>query len=122
MVTTESDIDLVALAAKAIGLHSDKSFVAEDQQGVYFCVPPPDDYPLRSPVIWRPLDDDGDAFRLQTALDLSIERKNCKIICRKHMVLASIQLSFCNNIAASQKNNATRRVIVLAAAQIGKQP
>lgn len=68
---------------------------------------------------WNPLEDDGDAFRLQVALQLELEFGACFVNVGKshgndgqwHLVRES----------ALDLGAATRRAIVRAAAEIGKQ-
>lgn len=95
----DSDKDLLELAAKAIG-------VSKYRYGDAI-------YPL--PHVWNPLTDDGDALRLAVKLEMDLD--------------LTIAMQPCSDVAACDINvecgkdpyAATRRAIVLAAAEIGKQ-
>lgn len=74
-------------------------------------------------AVWSPLDDDGDAFRLGVKLGLIIKTNDrltndgqqCSIVCKDHYSYPSGIVAHADN-----KEAATRRAIVIAAAEIGK--
>lgn len=108
-----TDRELLELAAKAVG-HI--GFSGDDYQGPYFCIPSDPAIPRSEPQIFRWLTDDGDALRLAVRLDLHIK------FYRKHVdVDTDVRLGdiFSESFTAD-KEAATRRAIVLAAAEIGK--
>jgi hypothetical protein len=77
----------------------------------------PNSNPLMAgwPYDWNPLTDDGDALRLAVALDIRIDFNSQsfapKVACPRWFVVAN---------QYADKNAATRRAIVRAAAEIGK--
>lgn len=68
----------------------------------------------RSPVIWNPLNDDGDALRLAVNLWIEIRVFNGKAHAGKS------QEFWCSEIAEVKELAATRRAIVRAAATMAK--
>lgn len=101
-----NDRELLELAAKAAGIHG---FSCEDWTGVYFCTPANPDVPRSEPIIYKWLDDDGDAFRLASAMNQTVEFGN-------NMVLRPVEVGG----EGADPLRATRRAIVRAAAEIGK--
>lgn len=67
--TVTTDAHLLERAARAAGI---TGFVAEDWNGPYFCTPANPLAPHSEPVIYRWLQDDGDALRLAITLCLDI--------------------------------------------------
>ena len=96
-----TDRELLELAAKAAG------YTLRDHYEGY----PP--IAEETNAAWNPLADDGDAFRLASALGLVVDfsRPSAALPFRRH----SYELSVGGN-----DNTATRRAIVRAAAEIGK--
>lgn len=96
-----TDKELLELAAKAAGMEEDQRY-----PGSYYS-------DLGTP--WNPLTDDGDALRLAVKLNLSVQ-------IGYHVSWSAIP--DCDNWDAEDHINdpyaATRRVIVRAAAEIGK--
>ena len=71
-------------------------------------------------VVWNPLNNDGDAFRLMVSLGIEVNRVNCmqKTICfysRHGAIIQFDEQSNCDPCAS------TRRAIVRAAAASGEQ-
>lgn len=69
-------------------------------------------------VAWNPLEDDADAFRLAVALRLGIINDGYVVVVRTtHPHKFGAQVS----LGGTEPCEATRRAIVLAAAEIGKE-
>ena len=105
-----TDKELLELAAKAAGIETIAWGLQFDETG-WFCNPTGEH--------WNPLTDDGDALRLAVKLGLSPEWGGFDVeICRQ----SSGARNFCY---VEQHDNdpysATRRAIVRAAAEIGRQ-
>lgn len=111
-----TDRELLELAAKAAGYDTSHSWNAErmvmPNPEVGLCIP-------GVSTCWNPLADEGDALRL--AVDLSLS------LCTDGV--ASVSASTCyqhgnrlvtQDVSDSDKRAATRRVIVRAAAEIGR--
>jgi hypothetical protein len=107
-MTTSTDKELLELAAKAAGISGEWG---EAYKSIHV-----DTSPLRNFVLWNPLTDDGDALRLAVKLDLSIffSRKHIDVSMEAHG-LGEICETF-----TTFKEVATRRAIVIAAAEIGR--
>jgi hypothetical protein len=101
MMTT--DRELLALAAKAAGL--DVHWVSDDG-AVLMC-------PIGKH--WNPLTDDGAALRLAVKLGLDLERREVP------MEGVTIYVGSANEDVGADPYAATRRAIVRAAAEIGRQ-
>ena len=70
---------------------------------------------------WNPLTDDGDALRLAVHLGLRVEcRLDGQVYVWKNDVLIWNEFALHENVA-NERNAATRRAIVRAAAEIGKE-
>lgn len=105
-----SDHELLKLAAKAAGV-------------TCHWAPTKPDYDTnegQQPIYWNPLEDDGDALRLAVKLQLRVippedefgmDRASVRIAGRRDLVDAFHKDPF----------TATRRAIVMAAAEIGRQ-
>jgi hypothetical protein len=115
-----TDRELLELAAKAAGIERD-----EDGE---FCIQPHqddcrwwDDGFCTCGAIWNPLNDDGDALRLAVKLQFEIDIGFKSIatsfgsVAIRHMTGIKILEAFKNDPLA-----ATRRAIVRAAAEIGR--
>ena len=96
----DRDKELLELAANAIG-------VSKYRYGDAI-------YPL--PHVWNPLTDDGDALRLAVKLKISVGNYGCG--CESVSIDGSIH---CDEFNEDNPYAATRRAIVRAAAEIGKQ-
>jgi len=105
METAEQDVRILRLAAKAIGVHiAQGSRIAIDGK------------------IWNPLEDDGDALRLSVRLkiDLHFARDYVQASYANRDVNIMLPHSFSlNEPYVNDRNAATRRAIVRAAAEIG---
>lgn len=107
-----TDRELLEMAAKAAGVEYDpKQF---SQFGLWLAIHgEPSEYQRR---YWNPLKDDGDALRLAVKLHLEIVNDRFVVISRTGMPRnIGVIESLSNDPYA-----ATRRAIVLAAAEIGK--
>ena len=108
------DRELLRLAAKAAGypIHSDAKWVGAGGGKPSFYMG------LRGPK-WNPLEDDGDAFRLANQMNFWIERGTEPSV---HVAQASWSGEIKENYAShdGDKDSATRRAIVRAAAEIGR--
>ena len=108
------DREMLELAAKAAGLNG---YIHEWINGPEFIVPG------ENPVTWNPLTDDGDALRMATALKLHILHNDLgdavlwvSAVLNKRGLHGVVEFE-----DEAQRANATRRAIVRAAAEIGKQ-
>lgn len=108
-----ADRELLELAAKAAGI---QGFSGEDWTGVYFCTPANPDVPRSEPVIYKWLDDDGDALRLAVECLLTIDLSEGKVLVEAPWLKNEFSEDYVND-----KMHATRRAIVRAAAAIGEQ-
>jgi hypothetical protein len=108
-----SDSYLLELAARAIGIDG---FVAEDWTGPHFVVPGNPDVPRSYPVIYRWLTDDGDALRLAARLRISVSYWAVL-----DAVTAMRGYGGSEESCGDDPYAATRRAIVRAAAEIGKE-
>jgi hypothetical protein len=110
-----TDRELLKLAAKAAGFHYHGHRIGRDYENCYVSTTgDTDDW-----FVWSPLTDDGDALRLAIQLRLSIvfddwsDGETVVITCG-----TNIQAE---NIVTTDPYDATRRAIVRAAAEIGKE-
>lgn len=101
-----NDKQMLELAAKAAGYdyfsNTDGSFIRSSRSGRW--------------IKWNPLTDDGDALRLAVKLDLHIRffRKHIDVSMDVH------ELGFICHHFTTNKEEATRRAITRAAAEIGR--
>ena len=104
-----NDRELLELAAKAAGIEHKEYHVL----GLYT--------PKRPAAYWNPLADDGDALRLAVKLELDILNSciSVRAIHRDKDTGASIRCR--GNAPQIDPYAATRRAIVRAAAEIGKE-
>lgn len=98
-----SDKELLELAAKAAG-------IAGRAQCWHFYIPHED-------KIWDPLTDDGDALRLAVKLEISVIPSMEQYTSARN----STYTPFMNEDCGSDPYAATRRAIVRAATEIGKE-
>ena len=117
-----TDREMLELAARAAGIKG-KVINAE---GLGAWIP----MPGASSAVWNPLDDDGDALRLVVKLGLHItqypiydEPKHSAIAKKSARLLDDTCVDMCVGIEVygSDPYAATRRAIVRAAAEIGRQ-
>ena len=123
-----TDRELLELAAKAAGLHVGFGYAYTESgcydlywshvhhQLVWHHKTAGSEYP--EPVFWNPLTDDGDALRLAVKLEMELKAYNTSA----HAASAKAERSV-YAIYASEKGDpyaATRRAIVRAAAEIGR--
>jgi hypothetical protein len=105
--TQTDDKELLELAAKAAGFTLEEHY--DDDQYYPWCT--------ETLAFWNPLLDDGDAFRLAAKLGLELRMSS-------EFVIVVIP-RYTDNEAFEPKNDdpyaATRRAIVRAAAEIGKE-
>ena len=100
--------EMLELAAKAAGIVVNQW--REDDYGLVAWIEPEDKH-------WSPLDDDGDALRLAVALNFTVS------VC-SHEVEVFTEEGECTSTAFAydeDKGGIVRRIIVRAAAEIGKQ-
>jgi hypothetical protein len=96
-----TDRNLLELAAKAAGIEYD-GIAAKDTYSGHYVIP------------WNPLSDDGDALRLAAKLRILID--NCEINYPINNTYYTLPFTYGMDAYA-----ATRRAIVRAAAEIGKE-
>ena len=101
-----TDRELLELAARAAGIALEWNGNPEEWMPMY--------YEGKTYRAWNPLDDDGDAFRLAISC-----RLNITFIVR-HNALEHIFVEGNDADLGSDDCAATRRAIVLAAAEIGR--
>jgi len=101
--------DLLTWAAKAAGIPTDNW---NDGTEPYSSG---EGFILASGRIWNPLDDDGDAFRLSTKLELSIDYAKWT-----HTVFYGVDKFVQEDWHDKDSHIAIRRAIVRAAAELGK--
>jgi hypothetical protein len=102
-----TDRELLELAAKAAGIH-----LHETEDGFEA------DYD--DSRIWNPLTEDGDALRLAVKLCLSLITGPCVVSCNS--IPGALRGEFIKEDCIEQDHYvATRRAIVRAAAEIGKE-
>jgi len=104
-----NDKELLEKAAKAAGIEKD------EWTGLYRVPPLPDGTLIAKTGGWNPLTDDGDALRLAVKLNLIIEFYKTYV----YVYYAMSEKTFEEDHDGDQYA-ATRRAIVRAAAQIGK--
>ena len=108
-----TDRELLELAAKAAGILLDWEF------GPRLAALPPLDKMNPAVGWWNPLADDGDALRLAVALNMGISipvfnKHRADVISFRHPLVNAIE-------EGNDPYAATRRAIVRAAAEIGKE-
>jgi hypothetical protein len=104
-----TDRELLELAAKAAGIKIEWAPTFQGN-GAYY-LPDSGKWPTLS--IWNPLTDDGDALRLAVGLGLVVD-------CSRPSAGEPFKLSHSAQEDFQDRNAATRRAIVRAAAEIGK--
>ena len=105
-----TDRELLEMAAKAAG-------IPVEWDGDGFVRPVPfKGFTNYEP--WNPLTDDGDAFRLATNIDMSVEISDHEE--STYAYAGSVPRVYAMENWREDKQKATRRAIVLAAAEIGK--
>ena len=108
-----NDKELLEKAAKAAGIEKD------EWTGLYRVPPLPDGTLIAKTGGWNPLTDDGDALRLAVKLNLSISTGPCIVKCNS--ISGALRGNFIEEDSIYQdRYAATRRAIVRAAAEIGK--
>lgn len=106
----ETDLELMELAARAAGIRWDCYDAA--RQAVWLPPAPPD---FTAKRWWNPLTDDGDALRLAVKLRLAVHVYQGDVAVDTESDTIWQKLSECETL-----EEATRRAIVRAAAEIGK--
>lgn len=105
------DRELLELAAKAAGIN-----LARDARGTYVVI----DGVSGSGDIWNPLTDDGDALRLAVKLLIDVIYSDQKD--NDAWVMAGPGIDCVEDVDGEvSRSSATRRAIVRAAAEIGKE-
>lgn len=109
-----TDRELLELAAKAVGIK-----IRWQSYGNYFVICDIDDEGIEA--VWNPLEDDGDALRLAVKLNMGI---SIPVMAAKYarVDVITFRNSGVNVIEACKDDPcaATRRAIVRAAAEIGR--
>lgn len=106
-----SDRELLELAAKAAGIESSIGLLPKD--GVSIIQPSGDK--------WNPITDDGDALRLAVKLKITVSwdfRNGCYYATSAYL---NTNQGYFGIVDPADPGDATRRVIVHAAAEIGRQ-
>lgn len=106
-----TDRELLELAAKAAGI----KHVGPGLGGVCLLIPDPKG--REYPTGWNPLDDDGDALRLATELGIGFNWS--KVRGQAYVHTAHVFVEF-GSKGQPSRQEATRRAIVRAAAEIGR--
>jgi len=115
-----TDRELLEMAAKAAGVvltWGSKYMVGDDEVDCTDIPYATSDSPDCAPYYWNPLEDDGDALRLAVKLEIDVNHGDTLVVAEK---VRPIEYG-----VAEQKGTdpyaATRRAIVRAAAEIGKE-
>lgn len=109
--------ELLELAAKAAGFQFNSQYYDEEEGLLVWS--PPDEYESES---WNPLTDDGDALRLVVKLNITVQFPwdgQCRFLKETHCWTKATE-PFKESHGADPYA-ATRRAIVRAAAEIGKE-
>mgnify|MGYP001599692536 CR=1 FL=1 len=110
-MTTETDRELLEWAAKAAGMWKTDFALDDEDQVVYS--EESGFYLAWGKGWWNPLIDDGDVLRLATHCEIAIKFTAIRVICK----WVNIR---CQERYFEDRNAATRRAVVRAAAAIGK--
>jgi len=108
-----TDSELIDLAAKAARIN-----VKKDLSGVWRnCTRMPPGFNIFDAEPWNPLEDDGDALRLAVKLEMkiNISQGNVQVRYKEDAPLVFVRTGI-------DKNEATRKAITRAAAEIGRVP
>lgn len=108
-----TDIELLKAAAKAACIQAEWHYGCGD--ALHLTAPD------ATEIYWNPLRDDGQAFRLATALKLTIYHSELAVIA-KHKQYSWEWMGEGVNEDAGDRNASTRRVIVRAAAAMAEEP
>jgi hypothetical protein len=113
-----TDRELLELAAKAAGLEFDPT--VQNQFGLLVVA---EDASCQSDQkLWNPLTDDGDALRLAVKLEIAVEyRRDVSAAFAYNCMRNARSLEVGQNNKNLDPYAATRRAIVRAAAEIGKE-
>lgn len=102
-----TDRELLELAAKAAGLAVEWDYYVGGEDGGFV---------TREGFVWQPLTDDGDALRLAVKLKMDVLITEVDV----WAMAEADPAAGCSEFAAPDPHAATRRAIVRAAAEIGK--
>lgn len=105
-----TDRELLELAAKAAGINI-KMWEAGDP------------YRMKASgamAVWNPLTDDGDALRLAVALRITVEQSLLETQASAYVLVGLKKAHFVSVSGKVAREEATRRAIVRAAAEIGR--
>lgn len=108
-----TDRELLELAAKAAGIEWYGMAGDDNDSCAYFDIGPDE------VVKWNPLEDDAAALRLAVKLNLKVYQAETAAIVHQRMSHSYVGEAYDEN--GMDKYAATRRAIVRAAAEIGKQ-
>lgn len=116
--------ELLRLAAKALGLYVKYEVMDHDDNLIGLKIKPHKQSGRGTAVVWNPLTDDGDAFRLAVALRFRIDSPSEKLHARAVAMSQDIEKGVFMNAGDESYDAdsfvATRRAIVRAAAAIGE--
>ena len=113
----KTDRELLELAAKAAGIPCDEVGPYKDAKRIDF-----EDYGCVEQEVryaWNPLADDGDALRLAVKLKMKLWHSDCGAYADHESLPEDMRP--CREDARNDRNAATRRTIVRAAAEIQRQ-
>lgn len=120
-----TDRELLEMAAKAAGLRVWRG--QGYQEDMFFTSPScPDSTGKVAGVLWSPLTDDGDALRLASDVGINISYHSSIVDSTAGLIVAQssgfpgITVTQQSSHNKSERQKSTRRVIVRAAAEIGK--
>ena len=120
-----TDRELLELAAKAAGIALEFRVLIWSDGTEYPCYEDKDSVSEAAncvPVIrWNPLTDDGDALRLAVKLGMVINCKGCVIDGFKFAQASTSSSNYAEEEDDGDVYKTTRRAIVRAAAEIGKE-
>lgn len=112
------DRELMELAAKAAGLSINEYTGAPDEGNRYWAHGV-NAHP-ETAAQWNPLTDDGDALRLAVTLRITVEQELLETKAAAYVLIGAKRQHFVSVSGQVTRQEATRRAIVRAAAEIGR--
>lgn len=112
---SETDRELLELAAKACGLHIKAQQIDADDVFEALVVGKKN---TRERIKWNPLTDDGDCARMEAALRIECKWEERRVIAQSKMHICAYHSSYSDH--AGDKRAARRMASVRVAAAIGK--
>lgn len=113
-----TDRELLELAAKAAGIKG--SYVSLDEYPDWMTVHDGEGVYYTSSKAWNPLTNDGDALRLAVKLGIDLEWRNDGRVAAYRHANANGYCFTAFESSREERDAATRRAIVRAAAEIGR--